>query len=335
MILGPSVAEERAKSLASRGIKTIPWKSNWKSNGMVLRAVFFVLTIVCVAAVALLFEALRLPHYIPAAIMCIVVAEYLIQTKRFFGTGIESALWASALVLCILALPSSGKVEAFLVFALAAAIVGARMRNAFFGVVAAVLVVVYAGEKWGTIAPIVAGGVFGIIGAIALAREWKRESTEELFAAMAIVMPAAGYIASLFEKFEKSRWDIAAAFAIGGAAAMVAAIRLRSRALIVAASAAIAIAAVEARDLIDTSVETKRIIAGIALIAIARAIAYTLRDRKSGFVITPSSMTGYDEAIQVIGAVAIPPASAPAAQGGPKLEGDGSSFGGAGTGGEY
>jgi hypothetical protein len=335
MILGPSVAEERAKSLASRGIETtIPWKNNWKSNGMVLRAVFFVLTIVCVAAVALLFETLHLPRYIPAAIMCIVVAESLIQGKRFFGTGIESALWASALVLCILALPSSGRVEAFLVFALAAAIIGARMRSAFFGVIAATLVVVYAGEKWGTVAPIVAGGVFGLIGAIALAREWKRESTEELFAAMAIVTPAAGYITSLFEKVEKSRWEIAAAFAIGGGAAMFAAIRLRSRAMIVAASAAIAIAAVEARDLIDASVETKQIIAGIALIAIARAIAYALRDRKDGFVVTPSSMTRYDEAIQLIGAVAVPPVSGPA-QGGPKIESGGSSFGGAGSGGAY
>jgi hypothetical protein len=332
MILGPSVAEERAGSLASRGIKTT---TPWKSNGMVLRAVFFALTVLCVAATALFFETFHLPRYIPVAIACIAVAELLIQKKRLFGTGIESALWAAALVSCILALPSSGKVEAFLVFALAAAIVGARMRSAFFGVLAAILVVVYAGEKWGTVAPIVAGGVFGVIGVIPLAREWKRESTEELFAAMAIVMPAAGYATSLFEKFEKSRWEIAAAFAIGGVAAMIAAIRLRSRAMIVAASAAIAIAAVEARALIDASAETKQILAGIALIGIARAIAYALRDRTNGFVVAPSSMTRYDEAIQLIGAVAVPPHASAPAQGGPKLEGGGSSFGGAGAGGEY
>jgi hypothetical protein len=335
-VIWPSVADERAASLRARGVKNVPAPA-WKSNGIVMSAVFFVLTLVGVGALTLLFASLRLPEHVPVAIFCIAIAELLIQRRRFFGTGIESALWAGALVSLILALPSSGKVEAILVFALAAAIAGLRMRNAFFGTLAAILVVVYAAQKWhGAAPPIIAGIALGLVAAFALARQWRRESTEELFAAMAIALPAAGYIASLTEIFAKSRWWIVVLFVIGGAAMMAAAIRLRHRAMLIAASVAIAITAVEARDVIDTSREVKQIIAGLLLIVIARAIAHALRDRTSGFVITPSSMTKYDEAIQLVGAVSIPHHQAPADTGGPKIEsGHGSSFGGAGTGGDY
>jgi hypothetical protein len=331
-VIGPSVAEERARSLRARGL---PAEVVWKSNGPILSAVFFVLTALAVAALAVLLDVLKLPHVLTAA-GCFVVAELLIVKKRFFGTGIESALWAGALVSLILMLPNSGRVEAFLVFALAAAIVGFRMRNPFFGTVAAILVVAYAAAKWKVAAwPIVAGCAIGVTAAIALGREWKRESTEDLFAALAIVLPAAGYIASLEVDFAKSRWWIAMSFALAGAAAMFAAIRLRHRFLLIAAFLAIAIAGFEARDLLAATPDVKRIIAGLLLIAIARAVAYALRDRKTGFVVTPSSMSGYDEAIQIIGTVAVAPRHAAPAEGGPAIESGGSSFGGAGTGGGY
>jgi hypothetical protein len=331
-VIGPSVAEERARSLRARGL---PAEVVWKSNGPILSAVFFVLTALAVAALALLLDVLKLPHVLTAA-GCFVVAELLIVRKRFFGTGIESALWAAALVSLILMLAHSGKVEAFLVFALAAAIVGFRMRNPLFGTLAAILIVVYAAERWDAVSPpLIAGCAIGVAAAVALGREWKRESTEQLFAALAIALPAAGYIASLVIDFAKSRWWIAVPFALAGAAAMFAAIRLRHRAMLIASFLAIAIAGFEARDLIAAPPDGKRIIAGLLLIAIARAVAYALRDRKTGLVVTPSSMTGYDEAIQIIGTVSVsPPHSAPP-QGGPAIESGGSSFGGAGTGGGY
>ena len=168
-----------------------------------------------------------------------------------------------------------------------------------------------------------------------MAREWKRRSTEELFAWMAITVPVAGYVASLIVTLDKSRWGIAAAYALFGVVAMLAAIRLRHRAMLIASSIPIAIAGFEMREAVAASAEVQAIVGGLLLIAIARVVAYALRDRTAGWVLTPSKITPYDEAIQVIGAVAVTPHSAPPQEGGPQLETGGSSFGGAGAGGGY
>ena len=64
------------------------------------------------------------------------MAEWLIRQRRFFGTGIESALWIGALFAIIFSLPSSGKPEALLVFAAACAMAGLRVRSAVFGTAA-------------------------------------------------------------------------------------------------------------------------------------------------------------------------------------------------------
>src|SRR5262249_15880999 len=161
----------------------------------------------------------------------------LIQRSKFFGTGIESALWVGAVGSIILSLPHSGKVEAILVVALGAAICGARMRNAIFGGIAAILVVVYAAAKWDRVEPpIIVAIEIGGIGGIALAHEWKRLSTEQLFTVLAVVLPAIGYIASLFEKFEKMRAPIAILYAVAGVLTLIGGIRLRDRALLIAAT---------------------------------------------------------------------------------------------------
>jgi MFS family permease len=328
-MIWPSVEDERIKALDARlGRKST---SAWKSNGMILSIVFFVLTALGITAFALLF---RVPIF--DAIVCVAVAEFLIQKKRFFGTGIESGLWAAALTFILIDLPHTGEVEALLAIALAAAIVGLRMRNAFFGAIAAALVVAYAGAKWDDPWPaVVVALAIAFACVIALTREWKRRSTEDLFAFGAVLMPLAAYATPLIRHEGKPQLSLAAVFAIFGAAMLVVAIKRRDRATMISAAIALAVASVEARDLIHASVEVKLMIAGALLIAIAAALSRALRDATSGFVTTPSSMTRYDEAMQLAGTFSVAHATPQQTPASPHRESGGGSFGGAGSSGEY
>lgn len=328
MTLWPSVEDERAKALDARlGRKST---SPWKSNGLILSIVFFILTLLGVLAFVFFF------HAVVGAVVCIVVAEVLIQKKKFFGTGIESALWASALGLILSELPSTGKIEALLAVALCAVIAGVRMRNAFFGTVAACIVVAYAGAKWDDPWPaVVVALTIGFAAIIALMREWKRPSNEELFAFIAVVMPLAAYATPVFRYQAKSQLSLALVFAIFGATSMAIAIKRRDRATMISAAISLAIAIVEARDLFYATLEARLMIAGALLIAVAAIVSRALRNKTTGFVATPSSMTRYDEAMQLAGAFSMAHASPQHAAAAPERESGGGSFGGAGASGDY
>jgi purine-cytosine permease-like protein len=101
----PSASEERLDALR-------PGASGWRKHGVVLTVVFFVLTVVAVAAVEFLAQQLHLAEGWWTAVIAIAIAEWLIHRRRFFGTGIESALWIGALFAIIFSLPHSGKPEA-------------------------------------------------------------------------------------------------------------------------------------------------------------------------------------------------------------------------------
>lgn len=329
MTLWPTVEEERAKALDARlGRKST---SPWKSNGLVLSIVFFFLTLLGVGAFIIFFR-----NGILGAIVCIGIAELLIQKKKFFGTGIESALWASGLGLFLSALPSSGKIEALLVIALCAVIAGVRVRSAFFGTIAACLVVGYAGAKWDDPWPaVVVALAIAFASIVAMTRVWKRPSTEELFAWLAIVMPFAAYASPLIRFQWKPQMAIALVFAIFGLTSMAIAIKRLDRATLISAAISLAIASAEARELFHRALEVRLMIAGALLIAIAAVISRVLRNKTTGFVTTPSSMTRYDEAMQLAGAFAMAHANPQSANAAPQRESGGGNFGGAGASGDY
>jgi len=329
MTLWPPVEDERAKALDARlGRKST---SQWKSNGLILSIVFFFLTLLGVGAFVIFFHN----GYV-GAVVCIVIAEVLIQKKKFFGTGIESALWASALGLIVSELPSSGKIEALLVIAFCAVIAGVRMRNAFFGTIAACLVVGYAGAKWDDPWPaVVIALAIAFASIVAMMREWKRPSTEELFAWLAIVMPFAAYGSPVVRYEWKPQMSIAITFAIFGLMSMAIAIKRRDRATLISAAISLAIACVEARDVIHATPQVRLMIAGALLVAIAAAVSRALRNKTTGFVTTPSSMTRYDEAMQLAGAFSMAHAAPQHATAEPQRESGGGNFGGAGASGDY
>jgi MFS family permease len=342
---GPSVAEERAEAVR----KLVPSQpeTGWRHYGLLLRVVFTVLAIIAVAAAFGFFAILQLPKGLITAALAIGTSEWLIRQHRFFRTGVESALWLCGTFAFLFGLPSQGKVEALLAFAAVTALSGWRMRNAFFGVFAAILVVAYVAAKWEH-TPILAMSVaalLAIASAFALRRVWQRPSTERLFAGLALAMPVAGYLATvLMRVFRTYVMDIQVAAILGITAAILlaAGIAWRDRVLLISATLSIACAAIELRQLFDYPAEGKLIGAGIAVIAIAVTLERALRRATHGLVVTTVATNPYDEAMQIGGIIAVAPhGSAPAdhAHTGPELADSTSptdkSFGGAGAGGGY
>lgn len=344
--IGPSIAEERADAV-HQIVPSQP-ESPWKHNGLLLRIVFTVLAAIAVSAAFGFFALLMLPKGILTAVLAIGAAEWMIVKHRFFRTGVESALWLFGTFAFIFGLPSQGKVEAILVFAAASALSGWRMRNAFFGVLAAILVVVYIAAKWDH-TPILAMSVAALIAiasAFALRRVWQRPSSERLFAGLALAMPVVGYLAAIALRIFQTTFvmnvQIAAILGITAAILLAAGIAWRDRVLLISAALSIACAAIELRQLFDYTVEAKFIGAGVLVVAIAVTLERVLRRKTHGLVVTAVATNPYDEAMQIGGILTVAPhGSAPAAppHTGPVLEDSTSatdkSFGGAGAGGGY
>jgi len=275
-------------------------------------------------------------HFLFPAIVCLATAEVLIYRKKFFGTGIDTGLWSAALVMLIASLPSSGRVEAILVFALAAAIVGARMRSATFGCIAAILVVSYCCAKWPEV-PIVAIAVACTIAAaaaLARLREWQRPSTEELFGFVVVALPIAGEIGAQSRTGYAGSIAGAACFAVLAVVLLAMGLPRRDRHVVIAGAISLALVAIELRSFIRLVMEVKLMLAGAAMIAAAVAISRALRGRSAGFVVAPEEATQIDDAVQMIGtfAAAHPVAHAPQ---GPERQSGGGAFGGAGASGDF
>jgi hypothetical protein len=342
---GPSIAEERAEAV--RHLVPGAPETPWRHHGLLLRAVFTVLAVMATAAAFGFFALLRLPPKgIITAILAIGTAEWLIREHRFFRTGIESSLWLCGTFAFIFGLPSQGKIEAILVFAAAAALSGWRMRNAFFGAFAAILVVAYVAAKWdhSPILSLSVAALIAISSAFALRRVWQRPSNERLFAGLALAMPVAGYLSTIAVRIFKpmSVMDVRIAGILGITAAILlgAGIVRRDRVLLISATLSIACASIELRQFFDYPAERKLIGAGIAVIAIAMTLERVLRRRTRGLVVIVVATNPYAEAMQIGGILTIAPhGSAPAAHTGPALDDSASatdkSFGGAGAGGGY
>jgi hypothetical protein len=345
---GPSVAEERAEALR-RLLPGIKVESPWKYNGTMLRIVFAVLAGIGVLAVFGFFAigSRSVSGWLTAAI-AIGTAEWLIRQLRFFGTGVEASLWLCGTFAFICGLPSEGKVEAILVFAAASALSGWRMRNAFFGVLAAVLVVAYVAAKWehDSLLTMAAASAITIAAMVAMRRVWQRPSTERLFAGLALVMPVAGYAATFAQRLFGTRFPTSfpvAALTFATALILFASgVAWRDRVLLVSGTLSAALAVVEVAIELAFPTEAKLVAAGILVAVIAAVLARALRGATLGFVVTPMRVASYDEAMQIGGIIAVAPhGAAPAshAHTGPDLADSSGptdkSYGGGGAGGGF
>jgi hypothetical protein len=342
---GPSVEEERTEALRRLHVDGIA-ATPWRHNGVMLRIVFSILAIVALAALFGFFAILSLPKEWLTGIAALGTAEWLIRRHHFFATGLESTLWIAGMFALIFTLPRSGKVEAVLVFAFAAGLAGWRMRDAFFGVCAVALVVVYVAAKWdNVIVTMIVAAILALAAAIAMRRVWQRPTTEWLLAGIALAMPVTGWAATIFMRvFHNFAASVPVALILIATAAVLLAmgVRFRDRVLLISGTISLALVAVELHDRIDLPMEAKLVTFGLAFIAAGAVLARSLRRAASGFVTTPVRVAAYDEAMQIGGILAVAPHGDHAAAhdaGGPHLSDSAGptdkSFGGAGAGGGF
>ena len=325
---GPDVAEERAIKLRRRKIAAA--EVPWRSNGLLVSLVFFVLTLAALAAAFWLLEVWHLPKGWITGVVAIATAEVLIRGHRFFGTGIESALWIGGLFAFILGLPGKGSPEALLLFAAASALAGCRMRNALFGAIASIFVISYFAARDARETAAGVALVVSLVALIVLTRELQRPSTEWLFSALLIIPPIAGAIATA----ERLPPIWATTYFIAACACVITALRTPGHALFIGAGVhlAIAIGTLAAHGLLPWRLEWRMIAGGAFLLAVSATLSRLLRKRTTGIVITPDRLTAFDEALQIGGALALQPRvqAAPA-----QRESGGGTFGGAGASGEF
>lgn len=302
-----------------------------RSYGVLAQAVFFLLTCIGAGAFYGLAEVFDLPSGFLTAIAAIAAAEALIRKKRWFHTGVEAALWLAAMLALVSTLPRTGSRESLLVIAAAIAIAGVRVRNPLFSIAVGGLIVAWAEGRFnlGTIAAIVIASV----AMLALLREWARPSSEWLWIALVVTMPIAGRIAA------DRAWlpFTTAMYAAFGAVALALAIRKRHHALFVASAIALGIAIVEVARRVALANEVKLAAGGTLLLALAWIAARVLRDRTSGWVVTPAKLTPADDVLQTAGSLLMARAQsedAKVAASEARPEGDGG-FGGAGATGKF
>ncbi len=318
----PSVEEERALALGQ--------KTPWRRLSIAMQVVLFVLTMIGITAFYELSELFHLPRGWMTLIAALATAEMMIRRARFWRTGVEAALWLGGLFAFIFSLPNSGKPEAILVFATAAAIAGLRVRNALFGTLAMVLLCVYLAARDWRWAAFGLAMVITAIAATALTRMIRRPSTEALWEVAVMVMPVAGYACAKGDF--ASNAGIIAMYAILAIFFLALAMRFRLRVLLLATVVSTAITVVEARDLIPLSVEWELIVVGVLILALATAIIRLLRGRERGFVLDERKREEED----LLQIAAMLPLGTPAA---PQPAGQtptgGGEFGGAGASGTF
>jgi hypothetical protein len=301
----------------------------WRTYGVIAQCVFFLLTAIGMGATYVLLAALPRRGLV-VGLLFIGIAELLIR-RRWFRTGVESALWLGGLLAMTTELPHSRALEALLVIAAACAIAGLRVRNPLFGAAAAILVMVYAETKFDR--GVIVALAIALVAVLALLRTWRRPSTEWLWIVLAIVMPVAGW----FTADAKWRTMTIALYATFGFVALVLGIAKRHHALILAGAIGLVAAEVELSKMIDTPLEAKLAAGGAFLLALAFLLSRALRSRTSGLVVTPARLTRIDDALTIAGALAASQASrseAPAQPEPGRAQGEGG-FGGAGATGDY
>ena len=310
-LLTPSIAEQL--------------EHRWRTNSVFVQAVFFVLTSIALGSFYGLCHVFKVPgEGIVTGVVALAIAEYLIRARRWFGTGVEAALWLGGLIALITELPSSGAPEAILVFGAACAVAGARVRNPLFGAAAASLVAYYFEERFDL--GVAAALVMTVAALFALLRTWRRPSTEWLFVAVALLLPLVGWT----HADEIWRRGTIALYAIVAMIAFALAVKRPHHAFFLSGLIAAAIAATEiGRVLTFVPLQARLAAGGALLLGAAWLISNALRGRTRGFVLTPERLTPLDDELALGATLTLAPVAPPESTE-PK-PGGGGSFGGAGA----
>jgi hypothetical protein len=296
-----------------------------RGYGLIAQTVFFVLTAAGIAAFYFWTREAKLA----TALLCIVLAEFLILGRKWFYTGVEAALWLGGLFAALQMLPSTGAPEANLLIAAAFAVAGVRVRQPLFGGAAAYFVANYLEVRFdlGTVVAL----LMAAAALFALYRTWNRPSTEWLFAVIAVGMPFAGWA------FADSAWlettlILYSAFAV---LAFVSAVRKRHHAMFASAAAAAIVAGVKSHELLHPPHELTFALAGLSLLVLSLVVTRLLRGRTRGFVVDQTKPAELEEGLEILGTLGATTATPSAGNPPEQRSQDDGGFGGAGATGSY
>lgn len=331
MFAMPSVAEERLMAVGA--------PTRWKSFALFPRIGFFILSTICSAAlfgfVALVFSSGH-AGAVFAGLMAIGAAELLIGWYHFFAAGLEEALWFVGINMVIGGcIPYSASWRVWLLlFGIASLVAAVRLLNplcAVLGVVLAAFVL------QAFAAPFCALVAFVSLALLPMPR--RRPSLEHALAALAVAMPAAAYLFARGGNFEGFSPMLAAGLLLYAILALVLGLRFRLHAPLLALFPTLGCFAYEVRDLSGLSLEARLIVWGSVLLGASIAIERVLRTPRNGLTSRQLKDDKLGDLLQLAGTVAVAqPAGThhAAPDGGPRVEtGAGSSFGGAGAGGDF
>jgi hypothetical protein len=335
MTFRPSVAEERATALREL-VPTAP-ATAWKSYSLLARCGFFVLGAVCGGALFGFFATIaqnwRTGAFL-AGVCALATAEYLILRFRLFSAGLEEALWLGGALLLVAPIGGDSDKTVLLLLALATFAAGVRLLNPLCAPAGMLFFAFYVNE---VVSGAVAAAVCAFVGVVALALlplRWQRPSFDHALGGLVIVMPLAGYLFAKGTTYTLD-WRVALALLLYAAAALVVGIRFRLHAPLIALFTTLGAFAWEVRELTGMRLETRLIVWGTMLLAVSIAIERFLKTPRGGITSRQLRDDHLFDLLQLAGTVAITPHERPAEHGGPVLEGGGSSFGGAGAGGDF
>jgi len=321
----PTAAEERLMAVGA----PVPWKS----FSMLPRIGFFFLATICAAALFGFFSVAGGGTRFAAifsGIAAIGAAELLIRF-RFFSAGLEEALWyVGALEI---AGGLSGIAEwrtTLFVLGFASLVAAVRLLNPFCAVLGAVLIPFRFESMAAPFCALVA-----VVALALLPLPRRRPSIEHTIGALAVVMPLAAY---LFAKDGTFVFDplVAGALLLYAVGALIVGVRFRLHAPLLALFPALGCFAYEVRELSGLSLEARLIIWGSVLLGVSIAVERFLKTPRHGITSRQLRDDKLGDLLQLAGTIAIAPHhQKPPEQGGPQIESGGSSFGGAGAGGDF
>jgi hypothetical protein len=327
MTLFPTVAEERLMAVGA--------PVAWKSFPMLPRIGFFILASICAGALfGFIAATFRSGHAgaLIAGVVAIAAAEILIGRFRFFASGLEEALWfVGVMGIAGRFIPYGASWQTWLtVFGVASLVAAIRLLNPACAVLGAVLIPFSFGSLAAPFCALVA-----LVALALLPLPRRRPSIEHTIGALAVVMPLVAY---LFAKDGTFVFDplVAGPLLLYAVGALIVGVHFRLHAPLLALFPTLGCIAYEVRELSGLTLEARLIVWGSVLLGVSIAVERSLKTPRHGITSRQLRDDKLGDLLQLAGTVAIAPHhQTPPEQGGPQLETGGSSFGGAGAGGDF
>jgi hypothetical protein len=332
---------------------------DWRTVSSLTRSVFFVLGALIAGLTGATLGLLHLPAaLLLSGLIAIALAEWLIFQRRFFGSGIEEGLEITGLLMIVAYLTSrlhdaSGMLPALLCAVLLFA-AGLRLLNPLVVTASALALsaAVFLGvphPSGSALAAAQAASAFcGLLAVAALAlgrATFQRPSHDRMLDWLMVVMPVASYL-----WFDAHAWTWSAVpspdaapwmrftppvlLAGFGICALVAGLRRRRHAPLLACLGCAACLAYELRKFSGLALEYRLIAGGTGVLLLTLTVDRYLRVARRGLTSAKISLSevGLD-LLELAGAATLAPQAAPGIK--PGFEGGGGRSGGGGASGSY